>query len=212
MLTAAGRALSSLVLTVAGAAAAAPSGAPRTAAAPGPDQAPCVAPAAAFHGVNPWVLRAILKVESGFNPTAVNRNANGTVDIGMAQINSIHLRELARWGVGPENLMDGCVATYVAAWHLAKQIRRHGDTWFGVASYHSTTPCQNARYAALLWNTLLGWGVVQGQRMRVVSLQSCGYVAPGGTASVRSPAARNGRASGLHGRASPILAFDEGGE
>ena len=161
--------------------------------------APCVSAAAQYHGVNPWVLRAILKVESDFNPRAVNRNANGSVDVGMAQINSIHFAELGRWGIAPANLMDGCVATYVAAWHLARQVRRYGNSWFGIASYHSTSPCQNTRYARLVWNALVGWGVVGGAKMTVPSLGSCNYGGP-----------TRGRADRQSGRSSPALAFDEG--
>lgn len=165
-----------------------------------PDGAPCVAGAAQYHGVNPWVLRAILKVESDFNPRAVNRNANGSVDVGMAQINSIHFAELGRWGIAPANLMDGCVATYVAAWHLSKQVRKYGNSWFGVASYHSTSPCQNSRYAGLLWNALVGWGVVAGPRLKVPTLRACGYIAPESAGGKRPPGARS----------SSAMAFDEG--
>jgi soluble lytic murein transglycosylase-like protein len=140
--------------------------------------APCVAAAAQRHDVNPWVLKAILKVESDFNPLAVNKNANGTVDVGMAQINSIHFGKLAKYGIAPADLMDGCNATYVAAWHLANQIRVHGNTWFGVASYHSASPCQNKRYEGLLRNALLRWGVMSGSVVRVQTLAQCGYIAP----------------------------------
>lgn len=155
--------------------------------------------AAEFHTVNPWILKAILKVESDFDPRAVNRNANGTIDVGMAQINSIHFAKLKRWGIAPADLMDGCVATYVAAWHLANQIRTHGNTWFGIASYHSASHCQNSRYAGLLWNALLGWGVVTGTRARTVSLAQCGYTAPAtGNRGVARPAA-----------SMPSVAFDE---
>ncbi|MEJ8838099.1 lytic transglycosylase domain-containing protein [Ramlibacter sp. AN1133] len=164
------------------------------------EPAPCVAPAAHYHGVNPWVLRAILKVESDFQPGAVHRNANGSLDLGMAQINSIHFSELAAWGIAPANLMDGCVSTYVAAWHLARQLRKHGNSWFGVASYHSASPCQNARYAALLWNALWSWGVVSGARMNVVPLKACIY---------REPGLQRGRPA-PDARAAPALAFDEG--
>lgn len=93
----------------------------------------CVTPAAQYHSVNPWVLRAILKVESGFNPGAINRNPNNTVDVGIAQMNSMHFKELQQHGVAPGHLLDGCIATYVAAWHLAKQMRVHGNTWFGIS-------------------------------------------------------------------------------
>lgn len=146
------------------------------------DKTPCVSAAAQYHGVNAWVLKAILKVESDYKADAVNRNANGTIDVGMAQINSIHFGKLAKYGIAPSHLLDGCYATYVAAWHLANQIRVHGNTWFGVASYHSASPCQNTRYYGLLWNTLLGWGVVSGTKVSVKSLAQCGYIAPARTA------------------------------
>jgi hypothetical protein len=141
----------------------------------------CIAAAAGYHTVNPWILRAILSVESNFNPRAVNVNANKTIDVGMAQINSIHFAELQRHGIAPTNLLDGCIASYVAAWHLAKQIRRNGNTWYAIARYHSASPCQNTRYAGLLWNRLLEWGVVIGKRLQVKSLAQCGYKAPPAT-------------------------------
>lgn len=159
------------------------------------EAAPCVGPAADYHGVNPWVLKAILKVESNFNPRAANRNANGTVDVGMAQINSMHFARLSKYGITPAHLMDGCVSTYVAAWHLASKIREHGNTWFGIAAYHSTTPCQNERYRGLIWNTLVDWKVVGGPKVTVRSLAQCGYTAPGAAQRIVQ-------------RQGPALAFD----
>ena len=147
------------------------------------DRTPCVPDAARYHGVNPWILKAILKVESGFNPQAINKNANKSIDVGMAQINSIHFKELASYGIAPAHLMDGCIATYIAAWHLAKQMRVHGNTWFGIASYHSATPCLNTRYAGLLWNTLVGWSVMAGPRVRIPRMDECGGA--GASASTR---------------------------
>lgn len=154
------------------------------------DKTPCVQDAARFHGVNPWVLKAILSVESGFNPRAINRNSNSTVDVGLGQMNSMHFKELSAYGIAPGHLLDGCVATYVAAWHLAKQVRRHGNTWFGIASYHSATPCLNARYAGLLWNTLTAWRVVPGPKVRVSRIEDCG-----GSPSVSSRPHRGGGVS-----------------
>jgi soluble lytic murein transglycosylase-like protein len=164
------------------------------------DSLPCVSAAADYHRVNPWVLRAILKVESDFNPSAVNRNANGTLDVGMAQINSIHFGELARWGVAPAHLLDGCTASYVAAWHLARQIRTYGNSWFGIASYHSTSPCQNTRYAGLLWNVLAAWRVVSGPRIKVPEASACRNP---------RPSAGQPRRGGI-GSNAPAVAFDEG--
>lgn len=39
---------------------------------------------------NPEIMIAIAKAESGMNPSAVNKNTNGSVDLGLFQINSIH--------------------------------------------------------------------------------------------------------------------------
>lgn len=167
----------------------------------------CVTGAASFHAVNPWILKAILKVESGFRADVVNRNRNGTVDVGMAQINSMHFKELSRHGIAPSDLMDACVATYVAAWHLAKQYRAHGNTWFAVGAYHSTTPCFNRRYSGLVWNTLLMWGVVDGPRLKVQSLADCGYVAPAPTRAAKS--SRPASKSQIPTSAATMLAYDE---
>lgn len=122
----------------------------------------CVTEAATYHSVSPWTLRAIIQVESRFNPAAVNRNTNGTMDIGLAQINSMHFKELGKHGIAPRDLLNGCVSSYVAAWHLKKQINAYGNTWYAVGAYHSTTPCLNQRYTGLVWNALRSWGVVVG--------------------------------------------------
>lgn len=122
----------------------------------------CIVPAAEFHGVNAFVLRAILKVESGLKPGAIGKNRNGTIDVGIGQMNSMHFPALAKVGVSPESLMNACVGTYVAAWHLRKSIDKYGNTWFGIAAYHSTTAYFNARYQILLSNELVKSGVMQG--------------------------------------------------
>jgi soluble lytic murein transglycosylase-like protein len=128
-----------------------------TEAKPAADQ--CLMPAAQRHGVNPHILRAILQVESGMRPHVVNRNRNGSIDVGMAQINSIHFRELSQWGITPDRLLDPCVATHVAAWHLKRVMLVHGNTWFGVAAYHSVTPVHNLRYQGLVRQELVRTGV-----------------------------------------------------
>jgi hypothetical protein len=115
----------------------------------------CIIPAAQYHSVNPWILRAILRVESGFNASAIGVNRNGTRDLGIGQINTVHFRELAKYGIAPEHLMDACIGTYVAAWTLKASTAKWGNTWFGVAAYHSSTPSENHRYQILLHNALV---------------------------------------------------------
>jgi hypothetical protein len=89
----------------------------------------CVTQAATYHSVSPWILRAIIQVESSFNPNALNKNNNGTVDIGIAQINSMHFKELGKYGIG---------------WHLVKHrgcqvldesLQRHEDPWLQRCPY-----------------------------------------------------------------------------
>ena len=130
----------------------------------------CIAGAAQYHGVNPYLLRAILVVESQLNPKAINVNMNGTRDIGVAQINSIHLPVLQNHGIHESHLMDGCVNTYVGAWLLRKQISRHGLNWFGIAAYHSVTPDKNFRYQVLVYNEMVRSGAIQNIAMVVPPL------------------------------------------
>ncbi|CAN1495863.1 invasion protein IagB [Burkholderiaceae bacterium] len=119
----------------------------------------CLQSAAEFHGVNPHLLLAVLQVESGLNPRAVGKNTNGTVDLGIGQINSMHLPELQRYGVTEKHLLDACKGAYVSAWFLKRGLERHGYTWFGAAAYHSVTPVHNTRYQGLLKNQLARQGI-----------------------------------------------------
>lgn len=152
----------------------------------------CIGPAASHHHVNPLLLRAILKVGSNLKPHAVGRNGNGTIDVGIAQINSRQFPLLATHGIQPAHLLDPCIGTYVAAWHLSRIIASHGNTWEAVARYHSATPYFNRRYRILLNNELVAAGVIRGARLPVPTLHSAGVepARPGSraTPSANSPA------------------------
>lgn len=131
----------------------------------------CIEPAAQYHGVNAYILRAILKVESNLNPGAVGKNDNRSIDVGIGQMNSVHFKELAKYGVGPDQLKDACIGTYVAAWHLKKGMTAYGNTWEGIARYHSSTPYFNRRYQILLSNELVRLKVLPGVIQAVPPLQ-----------------------------------------
>ncbi len=120
----------------------------------------CIDQAALRHGVNGQVLRAIGWHESRLKPQALARNVNGTWDIGAFQINSQHLSELARHGIDSRALGDGCTSAFVAAWHYARQVRRHGNTWRAVGAYHSNTPARSAWYANAIATVLMAWKVL----------------------------------------------------
>lgn len=121
-------------------------------------KADCFDAAAQHHQVNPWVLRAITAQESGFNANVTHpRNADGSVDTGWTGINSVHLPELARYGVSAGDLRDACKALYVAAWHLRKQVNRFGNTWEAIGAYHSKTPSKRDAYSAKIRRILDFW-------------------------------------------------------
>jgi soluble lytic murein transglycosylase-like protein len=118
----------------------------------------CFERAGAYQGVNPIILRAIAWFESKGNPDAVHRNANGSVDVGQAQINSVHFGELRQYGVPPGALRDACVNTYVSAWILKQKMIRYGNTWKAIGAYHSETPQSRDEYARGIHAVLVSWG------------------------------------------------------
>lgn len=67
-------------------------------------------------------------------------------DIGRMQVNTIHLSELAKYGIAPEHLLTRA-CRIVGAWLYAKKVRRHGNTWAAVGAYHSETPHLRDAYA-----------------------------------------------------------------
>lgn len=162
------------------------------AAGQSPDR--CIEPAAVYHAVNADILRAILTVESRMNPNTVTKNSNGSIDVGIAGINSIHFKDLAKVGVAPSDLLDACVATYVAAWKVSKKMARWGNNWFGIAAYHSETPYFNQRYQVLLQNQLVRSGVLAGSIAPVPPLRrpsSPAAAAPNPAAASVAPASQS---------------------
>jgi soluble lytic murein transglycosylase-like protein len=121
----------------------------------------CFARAGAYQGVNPLILRAIAWYESKGDAGAVHRNADGSIDVGQAQINSVHFAELRRYGVPPSALKDACVNTYVAAWMLKQKMIRYGNTWHAIGAYHSETPSRRDQYARSIHNVLVSWGMTR---------------------------------------------------
>ena len=131
----------------------------------------CLPLAAQYHGVPKEVLHSIINVESSGRPETVTRNSNRTIDVGLGGINSVHFQDLQAKGITPAHLQAPCNATFVSAWLLAKAIRRYGATWYGVATYHSTTPYFNHRYQILLHNDLVQRGVKKGTLLKVPPLK-----------------------------------------
>lgn len=148
---------------------------------------PCLKQAAEHHRVSAEVLRAIVHIESEGDPVAVGMNRNGSIDRGLGGTNSVHLPELKKHGVTKEDLHDPCISIYTTAWLLARAVRRHGDSWYGYAAYHSTTPYYNHRYQVLLHNELVRRGAKKGQILSVPPLKPKSMASASATASPAAP-------------------------
>lgn len=163
-------------------------------------------PAAQYHGVNHNILRAVLRVESSLNPNTIARNDNGSVDVGIAGINSIHFKDLATFGISPTHLMDACVGTFVAAWNIRKHIAADGNTMEAIARYNSKTPYFNRRYQILLHNELVRSGVVDGSILAVPPLRpGVSSHAPG---TRKTASGRQDVAATTPAEAESIIVFD----
>ncbi|ROM93879.1 transglycosylase SLT domain-containing protein [Pseudomonas brassicacearum] len=108
------------------------------------------------HSIEPELLYAIAQVESGLNPGAVNHNNNGSRDVGLMQINSMHLPRLQARGITEQRLLDEpCLAIEVGASILAEFIERYGYNWTAVGAYSAgNAPERQAlrlRYAGKVW-------------------------------------------------------------
>lgn len=88
------------------------------------------------YGIDPWLLYSIAKVESGNNTAAVNYNKNGTVDIGVMQVNSCHFKTLERYGFKKEDLWNPTININWGAWVLAGCVARHGYTTNAIDCYN----------------------------------------------------------------------------
>lgn len=101
-------------------------------------------------GIEPQLLENIARIESGLNPHAINRNPNGTLDYGLMQINSIHLKRLSRIGITPEALMDPEINIYIGAMLLSSHTRKYGYNLDAIGRYHSATPAHKKAWLARL--------------------------------------------------------------
>lgn len=110
----------------------------------------CWESAAYRYQVPAEALVAIADIESNMNPAAFRVNKDGSSDIGLMQVNSRELPQLAKYGITRESLFDPCLNIHIGAWILASKINRHGYTWSGFATYHSATPSRREAYTRKL--------------------------------------------------------------
>lgn len=116
----------------------------------------CLLTVANRYEIHPDVLLALLMVEGGTVGRNSRANQNGSYDIGLFQLNTIHLPALAALGVSEAELRnDGCLNAAVAGWHLRRvltpkvmaSITDDESYLRAIALYHSATPRFNEVYA-----------------------------------------------------------------
>jgi soluble lytic murein transglycosylase-like protein len=113
----------------------------------------CFDQAGSAYGIHPSILWSIAKVESNFNPYAINYNSNGTYDYGLMQINSSWYKVIGHqlWS----GLSDPCTNVFVGAWVLAQCIQKYGYTWDAVGCYNTSNPKKRNKYARKVYNALV---------------------------------------------------------
>ncbi|TFF13126.1 invasion protein IagB [Pseudomonas sp. BCA14] len=119
----------------------------------------CWEEVAGRYDLEPELLQAIAAVESNYRAGAMNyANRNGTRDIGLMQINSIHLPRLLKRGITEERLLnEPCLSVEVGASILAEFIQRFGYNWTAIGSYNvgvGAGPRRDAlrlQYAQKIW-------------------------------------------------------------
>ncbi|WP_208737559.1 transglycosylase SLT domain-containing protein [Aeromonas jandaei] len=117
------------------------------------------------HNIDPLLLYAIAEVESSLNPRSINYNNDGSTDIGLMQINSRHLPQLAKQGITQEKLLnDVCVSIHTGASVLAGFIRKFGYSWQAVGAYNAGGAAAREplrqKYAEKVWmryKSLVQW-------------------------------------------------------
>jgi soluble lytic murein transglycosylase-like protein len=114
----------------------------------------CWEEAGGKYGVNPYLLYAIAKTESSLNPLAVNRNKNGSYDVGLMQINSAWFPTLQKYGITEQQLFQPCVSIAVGAWIMAQNMQRLGNSWNAVGAYNASNPARRLQYALKVYKNI----------------------------------------------------------
>lgn len=115
----------------------------------------CFIEAGSMYDIHPNLLWAIAKAESNFNPHALNKNTNGSYDIGIMQINTQWIPVLKKHGLKDErHLWHPCYNIHVGAWVLSQCISKYGYTWEAVGCYNAVSKSKRVKYARRISNAI----------------------------------------------------------
>ncbi len=116
----------------------------------------CWERAGTTYRIDPLLLVAIAKVESNMRSDAINTNRNGTQDIGLMQVNSIHLPAFREKGISRQKLLEPCTSVMAGAEILSGFIKRHGYGWEAVGAYNAGSAPERAALRRLYIKKI--WG------------------------------------------------------
>lgn len=95
--------------------------------------ADCFTEAGQRQQISPDYLRAIVRVESNYNPSAENKNSHA---LGMMQILPWHFPYLEKkYHIKKDALLDPCTNIHVGAFILRGFINQYGNTWRAIGAY-----------------------------------------------------------------------------
>ncbi len=114
----------------------------------------CYEEAGDLYGINPKLLRAIAIAETGENPSLINKNKDGSYDIGLMQINSYWIERI------PFDLnallSDPCYNVKAGAMVMKNCIEMYGYTWDAVGCYNARSKIKKVRYSWKVYKILKG--------------------------------------------------------
>jgi hypothetical protein len=116
----------------------------------------CVEQSAVTYRLNPFILVAVLKVESNGRTGVISTNKNGSKDLGPAQLNTNSWGSIfeTKYKISRDALVnDMCQSIRAMAFALRSEIDwASGNLWEGVGNYHSHTKLYHDQYIDLVHN------------------------------------------------------------
>ncbi len=105
------------------------------------------------------LVRAIIRTEGGTTGQVVwnkaDKEGHRSYDMGLMQINSSHLKELAALGASREQVIGiECLNIFVGTWILRREIASSPSLWVAIGNYNSHSPTYNVAYQQHVWSRL----------------------------------------------------------
>ncbi len=116
----------------------------------------CFEEAGKKYDISPLLLECIAKTESNFDPGATYKNTNGSVDLGLMQVNSYWVKA---FGLDRDRLIaDSCYNAMAGARILSQCVDHHGYTWEAVGCYNAVSMDKKKAYSWKIFRQLKAEG------------------------------------------------------